>query len=299
MIELVVVSGKGGTGKTSVTAALASSLKRGARPQVLVDCDVDAADLFLVLNPIKRETNLFKSGVKAVINQDECLGCSQCVAACRFGAISYKWIINPIKCEGCGACSLVCPNNAITLQENVAGEWYLSETRFGPLVHAKLGIAQDNSGKLVATIRSKAKELAITSGADLILIDGPPGIGCPVISSISGASALLIVTEPSPSGIHDLKRLCKLAEHFSTRVFVCINKYDIHLGNTAEIEKFCLEHKLPLVGNIPYSSLMNEAQNHGKNVFEFAEDRHEARTLTPYFERLQLNIFTQLNMETS
>ncbi|MBT8368300.1 MAG: ATP-binding protein, partial [Deltaproteobacteria bacterium] len=199
MKELIVISGKGGTGKTSLMAAFSSL----AENKVLCDTDVDAADLHLIMDPdVIRHTD-FQSGNTAVIRKDHCSECDLCREMCRFNAISADYIVNPIDCEGCGVCVHFCPEKAIDFPENTCGEWFVSDTRFGPMVHARLGIAEENSGKLVTLVRQEARKIAEEKNLDLILTDGPPGVGCPVIASIGGASAVLIVTEPTVSGKHD------------------------------------------------------------------------------------------------
>ena len=210
MKELIVISGKGGTGKTSLMAAFASL----AENKVLCDADVDAADLHLIMAPEVRERRDFQSGNTAVIDQDKCTECGQCLDLCRWNAISNDFEVNAIACEGCGVCVYFCPEKAIDFPENTCGEWFVSDTRFGPMVHARLGIAEENSGKLVTLVRQQAGKLAEAKNLDLILTDGPPGVGCPVIASVGGATAVLIVTEPTVSGVHDMQRVAQLAAHF-------------------------------------------------------------------------------------
>ncbi len=193
MKQIVVISGKGGTGKTVITASLAAL----ARSKVMADCDVDAADLHLLLNPKIKEKHEFRSGKTAIIDKKLCQQCGKCIAACRFNAISEDFTVDPVSCEGCGFCSHICPAEAIEMRENISGEWFISDTRFGPLVHARLGIAEENSGKLVTLVRQKAKESAENRGLDWVIIDGAPGIGCPVIASLSGVDCALVVTEPT------------------------------------------------------------------------------------------------------
>ncbi|MEJ2587168.1 MAG: 4Fe-4S binding protein [Deltaproteobacteria bacterium] len=202
MKEIVIISGKGGTGKTSIIAAFSSL----AENKVLCDADVDAADLHLITDPEIRERHDFSSGHTASIRQDACTECGLCVELCRWHAISDDFVVNPIECEGCGVCYYFCPEKAIDFPENTCGEWYLSQTRFGPMAHARLGIAEENSGKLVTLIRQEGKKLAEKENLGLLLTDGPPGIGCPVIASLGGASAVLIVAEPTVSGRHDMER---------------------------------------------------------------------------------------------
>ena len=267
MKELVVLSGKGGTGKTSIVGCFASLAKK----KVLADCDVDAADLHLLLQPKMQETNEFWSGQVAFIDEEKCTQCGLCQELCRFNAIKdYK--IAPVSCEGCGFCSQICPSDAITMLDNMAGNWFISNTRYGELVHARLGIAQENSGKLVALVRQKARELAEERSADYIISDGPPGIGCPVISSLSGASLALLVTEPTLSGIHDMERANEVCCHFGVRALVCINKYDINESNAEKIEDYCRKQGMGNVTRIPYDNIVTEAMVHGMPVVEYSRN---------------------------
>ncbi len=272
MNELVVISGKGGTGKTSLLASFAVL----AGNAVLADCDVDAADLHLVLPPTPRERHEFWSGHEAVISEDDCINCGICVAPCRFEAIhgakttaghsTYR--IDPAACEGCGVCVRLCPVDAIDFPERLCGHWMVSDTRAGPMVHARLGIAAENSGKLVSTVRQAARRLADEEGHDLVLVDGPPGIGCPVIASIGGASAVLIVTEPTLSGLHDLDRVLDLARHFGIDSHVCVNKWDINPGRTAQIEEMALIAGARLAGRVRYDPAVTAAQMRARAVVE-------------------------------
>ena len=240
MKEIVVVSGKGGTGKTSVTASLAVLAER----PVLADCDVDASDLYLVLAPRILERHEFFGGRKAVVREADCLGCGDCRRRCRFGAVARRdrspagqvFAVDPFSCEGCGVCVRFCPASAIDFPERSCGEWMVSATRCGPMVHARLGIAAENSGKLVSTVRREARRVAEAEGRSLIVVDGPPGIGCPVIASLTGASLVLAVTEPTLSGEHDLARVLDLARHFGIPSAVCVNKWDINPEAAVGIE---------------------------------------------------------------
>ncbi|MEW6034330.1 MAG: ATP-binding protein [Chloroflexota bacterium] len=267
MKELVVLSGKGGTGKTSIVGSFAAL----AGSKVLVDCDVDAADLHLLLQPTIREEHEFWSGQKASIDKKLCTRCEICETVCHFEAIR-DLKVNPLSCEGCGFCSRVCPEHCITMRETMAGRWFVSETRYGPLVHARLGIAQENSGKLVATVRQQAKQIAEQQGAAYIISDGPPGIGCPVISSLSGASLALLVTEPTLSGMHDLERALGVCHHFSVPALVCINKFDINTDNTRKIESYCLSQGVQVGARIPFDNMVTEAMVRGLPVVEYARD---------------------------
>lgn len=269
MIEIVVISGKGGTGKTSVTAAFAVLAGRA----VLADCDVDAADLHLLLQPDVRRREEFRSGCEAVIRAEDCTGCGVCEAECRFEAIrktsdGAMYRVDPVGCEGCGVCVRLCPAQAIDFPERVAGEWYISGTRCGPMVHARLNPGGENSGKLVALVREEARKLAQSQGQDLVLLDGPPGIGCPVIASITGASLVLIVTEPTLSGQHDLERVLGLARHFKIPARVCVNKWDINAEQTERIEKRAAELGARVVGHIRYDRVVTQAQVAGCSAVE-------------------------------
>jgi MinD superfamily P-loop ATPase len=275
MKELVVISGKGGTGKTSVAAAFAAL----ARPAVLADCDVDAADLHLVLDPRVGQAWDFSGGRRATINPSKCLGCGRCAALCRFEAIRLDGPANDViakthaidaaACEGCGVCVEFCPTKAIDLHEAVNGRWFLSETRFGPMVHARLGLAQANSGKLVTLLRRRAREVAEQRKLDLIVVDGSPGIGCPVIASITGADLVLIVTEPTLSGRHDLGRVADLASNFGIRTLLCINKADINPQMTEQIGAQAGQRGITVVGEIPYDDAFTKAQIMKATVVEY------------------------------
>lgn len=265
MKELVVISGKGGTGKTSLTAAFASLSEKS----VLCDADVDAADLHLLMDPeICRRTD-FKGGGLAIINHEECTECGICMDVCRFDAINDDFQVDPIGCEGCGVCVDLCPEGAIAFPIQTCGEWFISKTRFGPMVHARLGIAQENSGKLVTLVRKEAKELAEREKLDLIITDGPPGTGCPVIASIGGATALIIVTEPTVSGLHDMKRVAALADHFHVPAMICVNKYDLNLDQTQMIENVAREMNMTVLERIPFDPVFTESMVLGKTVLEF------------------------------
>jgi MinD superfamily P-loop ATPase len=268
MKEVVVLSGKGGTGKTSIVGSLAALAER----KVLADCDVDAADLHLLLSPSVKRENEFRSGQVAVIDNDRCTECGLCQELCRFNAIK-DFIVDAISCEGCGFCSRICPAEAITMRENLAGLWFISETKYGPLVHARLGIAQENSGKLVAVVRQQAKRLAEEQGLDFIISDGPPGIGCPVISSLSGANLAVLVTEPTLSGIHDLERVIGVCQHFSVPAIVCINKYDINEDNTRQIEDFCSNQGIEVAARIPFDNVVTEALVRGVPVVAYSDGK--------------------------
>jgi MinD superfamily P-loop ATPase len=265
MKQIAIVSGKGGTGKTMLTASFAALSKNA----VFADCDVDAADLHILLEPKIVERGEFKGNKVALINKEKCISCGACISVCRFDAISEDFVIDPLSCEGCGVCYHICAQNAIIMEDKISGEWFVSETKYGPFVHAKLGVAEENSGKLVSVVRQNAKLIAEKENRDLIIIDGPPGIGCPVISSITGTDIVLVVTEPTLSGIHDMQRVIELAQHFKLKVFVVINKYDLNTGMTFEIENYSQKNKIPLAGKIVYDSIVTEAIANKKIVVEY------------------------------
>ena len=303
--ELLVISGKGGTGKTSIVGAFAVL----AKDKVFADCDVDAADLHLLLKPIIRETHEFRGSKKAVIDQEKCAGCGRCAELCRFqaitgptngritswtdmqqtdhsrdkssargndhagaagpGTILYK--VDPVYCEGCEVCYHACPRDAITMEERVSGHWFISDTPYGPMIHARLGIAEENSGKLVSQVRQAARAVAEEQGSNYIIIDGPPGIGCPVVSSISGVDLILAVTEPTVSGKHDLERVLELARHFGVEARVCINKYDLDVEKAAEIERYCQDEGVKVAGKIPFDEDAVKAIMNGMSVVEYGQ----------------------------
>jgi len=268
MKEIVVLSGKGGTGKTSIVGSLAVL----ARGKVLADCDVDAADLHLLLSPSVKQEIEFWSGQVAHIDLDKCTQCGLCQNLCRFDAIR-DLEVDPVSCEGCGFCFHICPAEAITMKENLPGHWFISDTKYGPLVHARLGIAQENSGKLVAQVRQQARQIAEEQDFDYIISDGPPGIGCPVISSLSGASLALMVTEPTLSGIHDLERVLGVCRHFGVPAVVCINKYDLNEENTRQIEGYCASQGIGVAARIPFDNAVTEAMVRGVPVVEYSDGR--------------------------
>jgi MinD superfamily P-loop ATPase len=265
MKELVVISGKGGTGKTSIMAAFASLAKN----KVLCDADVDAADLHLLTNPEIKKRYDFQGGGIAVIDPDKCTQCGLCRELCRWEAISEQFEVDSIECEGCGVCVDFCPEQAIEFPLSTCGQWFISDTRFGPMVHARLGIAEENSGKLVTLIRQEAKKLAEKNKLDLIITDGPPGVGCPVIASIGGATALLIVTEPTVSGLHDMERVAQLADHFKVPGMVCVNKFDLNTDQTQAIEKLAKEKNMTVLERIPFDPIFTKSMVQGKTIFEY------------------------------
>jgi MinD superfamily P-loop ATPase len=316
MKELVVISGKGGTGKTSLAASFAIL----AGNVVVADCDVDAADLPLVLAPEIRRREVFRSGHEAVIRQPDCVRCGACATYCRFDAVeqcsggsstpaprgphsackgcdfcqrsctvrTYEilremweasggngppvFAIDPLACEGCGVCVRVCPVQAIDFVERTCGEWFVSDTRCGPLVHARLGAAAENSGKLVSLVRAQARDSATKTGRELVIIDGAPGIGCPVIASLTGATAALIVTEPTVSGQHDLERVAGVARHFRVPAWVCVNKWDLNPDMTQQIEAAVRGQGMHVAGRVRYDKAVTAAQVAARTIVEFAKD---------------------------
>jgi len=266
MKQLTVLSGKGGTGKTTITASF-SALTRNA---IVADCDVDAPDLHMLLHPQIIETKEFKGSKLAVIDETKCTGCGLCTEKCSFGAITENIKVDPFACEGCGVCTIACPLNAIALTEKISGHAYISKTKHGFMSHALLSPGESNSGKLVTLVRQNAKTLAEKEHAELILIDGAPGIGCPVIASVTGVDAALVVTEPTMSGIHDLERVLRLLRHFDVQPFVSINMYDINKDNTTRIENFCRKNGIDVVGKIPFNLIVTEAMVCGETVVEYS-----------------------------
>jgi MinD superfamily P-loop ATPase len=267
MKELVIISGKGGTGKTSLTAAFAALSGK----HVLCDADVDAADLHLLLAPKIKQRTDFIGGSIASIRPADCTRCGICIEHCRFSAISDDFIIDPIDCEGCGVCVTFCPEEAIDFPPQKCGEWYISDTRFGPMVHARLGIAEENSGKLVSLIRKQAREIAEATHSELIITDGPPGIGCPVIASITGASAVLVIVEPTVSGLHDMQRVVDLACHFRIPALICVNKYDLNQDMADTIESGARQAGLQIVGRIPFDPAFTRAMVAGIALTEYQQ----------------------------
>ncbi|MFA7230644.1 MAG: ATP-binding protein [Victivallaceae bacterium] len=284
MKELVIISGKGGTGKTSITASFAAL----AGNAVLADCDVDAADLHLLLKPAIKSRHEFKSGNEAIIRPEKCTNCCVCSEVCRFDAIKTvdgKVTIDPFACEGCGVCVWFCPEHAIDFPESVCGEWYESETRSGTMIHARLAPAAENSGKLVAQVRRAAREVAEEQNKKLLLVDGPPGIGCPVIASVTGATAVLIVTEPTVSGEHDLERVLKLTGHFKIPALICVNKWDLNPEVTKRIEDQAEAAGAKVMGRIPYDKIFTDAMIKGQLIVDYPETM-AAQNITKIWERI-------------
>lgn len=296
--EITIISGKGGTGKTTVTA----SLSQLANNQVLADNDVDAADLHLLLKPTVHEEHDFAGGTKAEIQADKCIGCGRCAQACHFDAIHLDgpandlvektYTVNPLACEGCGLCPRICPVDAINSETNITGRWYVSATHYGPMVHARLGIAEENSGRLVARVRNRASQLAKDLKAALILGDGPPGTGCPVIASVSGTDLVLIVTEPTVSGVHDMERVIKLAKHFGIPTAVVINKADLNTEQSVRIEAIAKANDSRVIGKIPFDRVVNDALMAGKTVIDYGAGKAN-QTMHDIWEALQQELNRQ------
>ncbi len=265
MKQLTIISGKGGTGKTTITASLSAI----ADDAVIADCDVDAPDLHLILNPEVIEVEEFTGMKVAEVDKDKCIHCMECYNFCRFDAIDKDINIDPIECEGCAVCEYVCKENAIKMKEKRAGFAYISKTRFGYMAHAKLEIAEETSGKLVAVVRKNARELAERYGKKLIIIDGSPGIGCPVIAAITGVDLVLIVTEPTVSAIGDMRRVLKVVEHFAIPAVVCINKWNLNKKNTEEIEAYCRKKGIEIIAKVPYDKTAVDSMVSGRSVIEY------------------------------
>ncbi len=282
--ELTVISGKGGTGKTSLVAAFAAL----AHNSIFADCDVDAADLHLILDPTITRREDFSGGYAAQIDQKNCSSCGKCLEICRFDAIgkdSRHFLVDRVACEGCGVCAHFCPQQCIAFQPVINGQWFISATRFGTMVHAKLGVAEENSGKLVGLVRKQARELAQEQNRQLLLVDGPPGIGCPVIASITGTDRVLIVTEPTMSGLHDLKRVAGLARHFSVPAMVCLNKWDINPHMSEQIRTEAQNLGVPVVGRVRYDKAVTLAQVQGQALTEFSSG-HAAEDVKELWHKL-------------
>jgi MinD superfamily P-loop ATPase len=281
MKEVVIVSGKGGTGKTSIAGSFAALAKN----KVMADADVDAADLFILLEPSIRSRESFRGGHTAFIDKDKCVECGECLELCRFDAISENYVVDKIDCEGCGVCAHFCPEEAIKMQENVCGEWFISHTRYGPFVHAKLAIAEENSGILVTIVRQNAKLIAEEKGLDLIIVDGPPGIACPVIAAVTGADLVFIVAEPTLPGLHDMQRVASLAKHFNIPAAACINKYDLNQEMSDKIRRYCEKTGVKVLGMIPYDTEVSKALVERKIIVEYGNGR-----VSPEIRRIWLSL---------
>jgi MinD superfamily P-loop ATPase len=284
MKQLTVLSGKGGTGKTTLAASFAVL----ARDAVVADCDVDAPDLHMLLHPTIVEAQEFRGSKLAVVDKARCVECDLCREKCRFGAITESYKVDHYNCEGCGVCRIVCPTQAITLTERLSGHAYVSKTEYGFMAHAMLRPGEANSGKLVTLVRQNARNLAEKIENDLIIIDGPPGIGCPVIASVTGVDVGIVVTEPTLSGIHDFERALQLLKHFAVPPLVCVNMYDINKENTKRIVSFCEANEIDVVGKIPFNPIVTEAIVEGEPVVKYGSESNVAREIENIWEKTLL-----------
>ena len=285
--QLTILSGKGGTGKTTLTGSFAAL----AHNPVIADCDVDAPNLHLLLKPriIKRQE--LEGSKKAVIDETKCTRCGKCEEYCRFDAIK-ELVVDPVLCEGCGVCVYVCPTEAVTLETNVDGFAFVSETDYGPMSHARLNPGQENSGKLVTLVRNNAKEIAEKKNNGLVLIDGPPGIGCPVIASITGVDLGLIVAEPTLSSIHDVERALDLLNHFRIHPLICINRYDLNEENTGRIKEFCAKKGVEVVGEIPFDPIITQSMVAGKPVIEYSPNSAVSKAIRETWDEILMSLDT-------
>ncbi len=302
MKQLVILSGKGGTGKTSLAAAFAHLAREGTSPlrAVLADADVDAANLELVLQPHLLEQHEFMGGSKAVIDPAKCEGCGVCEQVCRFDAVNPHpsppplagegYRVDPIACDGCAACVYQCPTQAIHMEPQLAGHWFRSDCRYGPLFHAALLPAHENSGKLVTLVKQQARLLGLDEGYQAVIVDGPPGIGCPVISAAAGADLAIIVAEPTAAGIHDMRRALETTAHFRVKSLVCINKADIYPAGAEQIDTYCCEHGIEMVGRIPFDATVTEAMVHGEPVTAYRPDALASRAIVEIWQRVAAHL---------
>ena len=295
MKQIVILSGKGGTGKTSLTAAIAHLANAGPEIMklILADADVDAANLELLLAPDLIEEHEFIGGQVAMIDPNLCQGCGICQQVCRFEAVNFDgliYAIDPLACEGCAACHYQCPEAAIQMEQQIAGKWFRSDTRFGPLFHAALRPAQENSGKLVTMVRQQARLMALDHEYQGVLIDGPPGIGCSVISAVSGTDLAVIVCEPTTAGIHDMQRALETTTHFNIKTMVCINKYDLYLEGTEQIEMYCQQGSVPVIGRIPFDPLITKAMVYAKPITTYQPDAPASLAIFELWERIAREI---------
>ncbi|OCL25161.1 (4Fe-4S)-binding protein [Orenia metallireducens] len=286
MKKLTVISGKGGTGKTTVTANLAAL----ADNLILADCDVDAPNMHLLMKPKVIEAEVFKGAKVAVKDQLKCIECGLCKELCNFKAITSDFKVDEIRCEGCGLCVAKCPSDALKLELEETGDLYYSQTKFAPMVHAKLKIGAENSGKLVSQVKEKAESLAQQEEKELLLIDGSPGIGCPVIASINGVDSVLVVTEPTKSGLADLKRVLKTVKYFNLPAVVAINKYDLNQEISLEIESFCRQNQVKIVGKLPFSKVIVEAMQQGELVVESAPESKVTTAIKELWEKVSCDL---------
>ncbi len=284
MKELVLVSGKGGTGKTSVTAAFTVAAEERV---VIADCDVDAPDLHYLLQPEVLEEHPFTASKQAFLDPEACIQCGLCAEMCRFGAIGRDLVVDELACEGCGLCSLICPEKAVHMDDVVSGYWFNSKTQWGPMIHARLNYAEGNSGKLVSEVKEQARKTARDQDADLVLVDGPPGTGCPVIASLAGASQVLAMAEASVAGLHDLKRIYRMCSHFEIPTAVCINQWDLAENQADQIESFCAEESIPVLGRIPHDPEVTAAMLRGETVMHGARSSPAAESIARLWHALR------------
>ena len=287
MKQITILSGKGGTGKTTITACFAV-LSQNA---LFADCDVDASNLHLLLSPIVKETMDFMGLNVAKIDPTKCIECGKCVELCKFNAIE-DFKVDPIHCEGCKVCVVNCPVEAIEFNERVCGQAYISDTKYGPMSHARLTPGMENSGKLVTFVRQNASKLAEEMNRNLVLVDGSPGIGCPVIASIANIDAAVVVVEPTLSGIHDLKRAIELLEHFEITPFVIVNKYDINEENTVDLEKYCTENHIMILGKVPFDPIVTRSMVQGIPVVAFDADSAASKAIIEIWKSFSENILS-------
>ncbi|MBN2470301.1 MAG: ATP-binding protein [Anaerolineae bacterium] len=290
MKQIVILSGKGGTGKTTFTAAFAQlASEKASTRAVLVDADVDAANLELLLAPQVHETHEYYGGQIASISTELCAGCGWCEAVCRFDAIHAVdgyYTVDPIACEGCATCKTQCPQEAISLLPQLSGRWFVSSSRYGPLYHARLTPAQESSGKLVALLREQAIIRAEEEEAPLLIVDGPPGIGCPVIAAVTGTDLIIVVAEPTSAGIHDMQRALDLAAHFGVQALICINKADLYPEGSDQIQAYCQQHQLPVIGQLPFDLTVTEAMVHGQPITTYQPDGPASHALRGIWEAI-------------
>lgn len=293
MIQLVILSGKGGTGKTTITAALAERAWQAQQQLVLADADVDAANLALLLVPSASKSHEFLGSEVALIDEERCEACDACAEVCRFDAVKLSdgaYSVDPLACEGCGACLYVCPSEALSMHTQQAGEWFSSQTDYGPLFHAELDPGAENSGKLVALLKQHARLEAMDMGSDGVLVDGPPGIGCPVISAVSGADAALIVSEPTTAGFHDLERIVATARHFDIPVWACINKSDLYREGALRIREYCHREGIGILAEIPFDDAIMRALEKRQPVSRFAPDAQASLEITRLWDALWVRL---------
>ena len=286
MKQITIISGKGGTGKTSITAALASL----AQNAVFADCDVDAADLHLLFNPKVIKEEVFPGSKKVQIDAEECIRCGLCKSLCRYDAVdltNHVYSVKEFACEACDLCRKACPVDAIYINQSMTSRWFVGKSRFGEMVFAALGIGEELSGKLVARVRDEAKAIAKEKDKDYILVDGPPGIGCSVIASITGVDEVLIITEPTQSGLHDLERVVELANKFNAKPLVLLNKFDLNKEVAEVIEDYCKENGIEIVGKLSYDSIFVEAMLQQKSVVEYAPDSEISKTIKGVWNTLK------------